>query len=71
LPNDDNLIVTIHSYSSFSFTHQGAAWITPVMPVGVSCCNTSQVTQMTTPLDSAKAWSTATHYPVFLGEFGA
>lgn len=71
MPNDANLIVTIHNYSPFSFTHQGAEWITPIMPVGVSCCSTPQVTEMTTPLDSAKAWSTATHYPVFLGEFGA
>lgn len=35
LPDDPNLIVTFHDYSPFSFTHQGADWITPSMPTGV------------------------------------
>ncbi len=36
LPNDPNLIVTVHFYDPFSFTHQGAEWVTPSPPVGVS-----------------------------------
>jgi len=71
LPNDSNLIVTVHNYAPFTFTHQGAEWVTPVLPVGVSCCNASQVAEMTAPLDLAKAWSAAAHYPVYVGEFGA
>jgi endoglucanase len=71
LPNDSNLIVTVHNYAPFSFTHQGAEWINPVLPVGVTCCSTSQVTEMTAPLDVAKVWSTAKRYPVYVGEFGA
>ncbi len=35
LPNDQNLIVTIHDYTPFNFTHQGAEWINPVPPLGV------------------------------------
>ena len=35
LPSDPNLIVTVHFYDPFSFTHQGADWVTPVLPVGV------------------------------------
>ena len=35
LPNDPNLIVTVHFYDPFSFTHQGAEWVTPVLPLGV------------------------------------
>ena len=26
LPNDENIIVTVHYYNPFSFTHQGAEW---------------------------------------------
>lgn len=71
VPNDSNLIVTVHNYAPFTFTHQGAEWVTPVLPVGVTCCNASQVTEMTAPLDIAKAWSATTRYPVYVGEFGA
>ena len=36
LPTDSQLITTVHYYSPFEFTHQGAEWITPTPPVGVS-----------------------------------
>ncbi len=34
LPDDDNLIVSVHNYAPFNFTHQGASWIEPTPPVG-------------------------------------
>ena len=71
LPNDANLIVTVHDYNPFAFTHQGAEWVSPVLPLGVTCCSAAQVADMTAPLDAAKAWSAAKRYPVFVGEFGA
>jgi len=71
LPNDANLVVTVHNYAPFQFTHQGAEWVSPVLPVGVSCCNPSQEGEMTAPLDVAKTWSATKRYPVFVGEFGA
>ena len=71
LPNDSNLIATIHNYAPFAFTHQGAEWVNPVLPVGVICCSPSQEAEMTAPLDVAKTWSVANRYPVFVGEFGA
>jgi endoglucanase len=71
LPNDPNLIVTIHDYNPFPFTHQGAEWVNPPLPVGVTCCSTAQVADMTAPLDAAKRWAASTRYPVYVGEFGA
>jgi endoglucanase len=71
MPNDANLIATVHNYNPFRFTHQGAEWVTPVMPTGVTCCSAAQEGEMTAPLDVARSWSAATRYPVFVGEFGA
>ena len=71
MPNDANLIATVHNYAPFRFTHQGAEWVSPVLPVGVTCCSSSQLAEMTGPLDIAKTWSAANRYPVFVGEFGA
>lgn len=71
VPNDANLILTVHNYAPFTFTHQGATWVTPVTPVGVTCCSASQQSEMTAPLDAAKSWAMAKRYPMYVGEFGA
>ncbi|WP_341678374.1 glycoside hydrolase family 5 protein [Niveibacterium sp. SC-1] len=71
LPNDANLIATIHNYEPFSFTHQGAEWVSPLPPTGVTCCSNTQFNQMVAPLNIAKAWSDSKRYPIFVGEFGA
>ncbi len=71
LPNDANLVVTVHNYQPFSFTHQGASWVSQALPTGVSCCDAGQRTAAIAPLATAKAWSDAARYPIFLGEFGA
>jgi len=36
LPNDPNLIASFHYYEPFEFTHQGAPWVSPLPPLGVS-----------------------------------
>ena len=71
LPNDANLIATIHDYDPFTFTHQGAEWVTPTLPTGVTCCSTAQVAALTAPLDIARDWAAARHYPMYVGEFGS
>jgi len=35
LPPDDNVIVSVHCYEPFYFTHQGASWIHETLPTGV------------------------------------
>lgn len=34
LPDDPNIIVPVHFYSPFEFTHQGADWVDPIPPLG-------------------------------------
>ena len=34
LPDDDHLMVDIHHYIPFDFTHQGATWVDPIPPIG-------------------------------------
>jgi endoglucanase len=36
LPDDPNLIVTVHFYDPFEFTHQGAEWVNPSPPLGMA-----------------------------------
>lgn len=71
LPNDPHLIASIHNYAPFTFTHQGAFWVQPALPTGVTCCDAAQRAELVAPLEVAKAWSDAAGYPVYIGEFGA
>jgi endoglucanase len=71
LPPDPNLILTVHHYEPFDFTHQGAEWISPLLPTGMDCCDEAQQQRITAPLDIAVAEARRLGYPVFVGEFGA
>jgi endoglucanase len=71
LPADPNLLVTVHNYEPFKFTHQGAEWVSPVLPVGLTCCDAVQRTEALRGLDLAAQWSQTNRYPVHVGEFGA
>lgn len=70
IPRDRNVIVSVHSYEPFFFTHQGVSFLPMPMPTGVSCCDTSQRGKMVQDLQDAKSWSIQYGYPIHLGEFG-
>jgi len=72
LPGDDrNLIVTVHYYSPFPFTHQGAAFAGLADKTGVPW-NGSQPEQQAIlqDFDKAQAWARKEQRPIYLGEFG-
>jgi endoglucanase len=72
LPEEDrNIIVTIHYYEPFAFTHQGASWAGN-KPVGVEWTGApAERRAIIEDFDRAEAWSEKQDRPIFLGEFGA
>jgi endoglucanase len=73
LPSDDrNLIVTVHYYSPFEFTHQGAPWTNMRDRRGVTWTATpEQQAGVRHDFDKAQEWSRKENRPIYLGEFGA
>jgi len=74
LPKDDqHLVVTVHYYSPFQFTHQGTEFSGPEAQkwLGRKWTGTKAEQQAVRhDLDTAISWSVKTHRPIFLGEFG-
>lgn len=69
LPRDRNIIVSVHNYDPFPFTHQGIEWM-PQFPMGPTCCSPKDRAQIANALDMAIRWNRQSGYPVHLGEFG-
>lgn len=70
-PLDKNIIISIHDYTPFTFTHQGIEWLFTKNMRDVKCCSGSQRTEMETVFKLASDWSLQKGYPIYLGEFGS
>jgi endoglucanase len=74
LPDDNNLIVTVHYYEPMAFTHQGAEWAPPNIRdrKGVTWEGTAaQRAELRKAFDATAKWAKENQRPIFLGEFGA
>ncbi len=74
LPEEErNLIVTVHYYQPFHFTHQGAEWAEGADAWLGTTWSGSEREQLSLRADLEKAarWGTKNRRPIFLGEFGA
>jgi len=72
LPDDQNIILTIHYYEPFSFTHQGADFTGQDLPVGVTWDSTNvQTAAIANDMNTIKQYAQKNNVPVYIGEFGA
>ncbi|MBO6794059.1 MAG: glycoside hydrolase family 5 protein [Balneolaceae bacterium] len=73
IPSDSNLIVTVHYYEPFQFTHQGAEWVDGSDPwVGTTWDGTAQEVQaVENHFQQIVDWGQDRGVPINIGEFGA
>ncbi len=68
--NDPNIIATYHDYGPHEFTHQGASWIEPPMPIGRIWGDAEDRAELTNTLAEARRFAQSSPMPIFVGEFG-
>lgn len=72
LPDDENLIVTIHYYNPFEFTHQGADWSNMEHVKDVIWYDSEAEREtIHQEFEIVKQYSQTNQVPVHIGEFGA
>lgn len=74
IPSDSNLIVTVHYYEPFQFTHQGASWVEGNADawLGTKWNGTAaEVNAIRNHFQTIVDWGEQRNVPINIGEFGA
>lgn len=73
LPPDENIILTVHYYNPFSFTHQGAEWVSGADEwLGTEWLDTEADREsVVSEFSYALGFSESNNIPIHVGEFGA
>jgi endoglucanase len=71
LPSEDrNLLIGVHYYDPFAFTHQGAPWAGLGAATGVDWGSEADVARLDADFDAIFTWARAEKREIYLGEFG-
>jgi endoglucanase len=68
--DDPNLVPTFHFYEPHEYTHQGAKWYTPYLPIGRRLAESDR-NEIDTAVAQVKSYIERTGRVPFLGEYGA
>lgn len=73
LPDDENIILSVHYYNPFPFTHQGAGWVSGADAwLGTEWLDTDAEREtVASEFSYALQFRETNHIPVHVGEFGA
>jgi endoglucanase len=70
MPADPFVVGTVHYYSPFDFSHQGAEWMPNAPPAGRRWPQPGEKEQMARDMERMAAFRTRIGAPVLMGEFG-
>ncbi|MCE1237809.1 MAG: glycoside hydrolase family 5 protein [Hyphomicrobiales bacterium] len=69
-PDDADLLVAVHYYEPFRFTHQGASWAKLADKTGVDWGAAEDYDRMDRDFAAIADWANKEKRPIYLGEFG-